>query len=83
MSAELTHSRIDFMPSRLPHPQRTVSVQRPSRVHRGLTPPNLTDPGLRRIEAHQPALSSMRGRRNFPLAKVGVEGSNPFARSNT
>ena len=26
--------------------------------------------------------STLRGRRNFPLAKVGVEGSNPFARSS-
>jgi hypothetical protein len=33
----------------------------------------------KRNRAH---LSSMRGRRSFPLAKVGVEGSNPFARSS-
>ena len=33
----------------------------------------------RRTRAHSNALGE---HRNFPLAKVGVEGSNPFARSN-
>jgi hypothetical protein len=32
-----------------------------------------------RIAAHR---SELPERCNFPLAKVGVEGSNPFARSN-
>jgi hypothetical protein len=58
-----------------PVPRRALRFT-PVQISMGLEPAHSRAP--KRNRAH---LSSMRRRRNYRLAKVGVEGSNPFARS--